>query len=132
MTRPTDIELAKTRGVSLAAQPYWQSIRTTYSEPTERTAAKVLARCEAAIITVPWDPALGKYENHAMAAWALMQRLGWDETRDIVGGSDGAGFVFVLVDRAEPGSVMSMASPQVPISRTTTAAGVTTPRTATR
>lgn len=55
-----------------------QAITTRYLGPTDHRGARVVARCEAGRITVPWDHALDIFANHRAAALALARKLGWD------------------------------------------------------
>jgi hypothetical protein len=76
-----------------------QAITTKYAGPTDSSGARVIAKCEAKKIIVPWDHALGAPENHAAAALELMGRLGWAASNDLVMGGTADGFVFVQVPR---------------------------------
>jgi len=62
-----------------------QSIRTRYHGPTNSKGSRFSATCEAGRIYVPYNHALGLYENHATAAALLIEKLGWGD-RPYVGG----------------------------------------------
>ena len=76
-----------------------QAITTTYRGPTDYKGSRVIARCEAKRVSVPWDDALDQAQNHAAAALQLMDQLGWSERNDLVMGGTGAGYVFVQVPK---------------------------------
>ncbi len=77
-----------------------QAIITKYLGPTNARGARVVAKCQAGKVTVPWDHAKGVDENHAAACLALTTRLNWG--RGWVGGAmpDDSGFAFVRIDGA--------------------------------
>lgn len=57
-----------------------QAIQTKYRGPTNVRGARIKATAQAGSITVPYDYALGIDENHAAAARALAETLGWWDT----------------------------------------------------
>jgi len=57
-----------------------QAIRTKFIGPTNYRPDRIKAECMAGKITVSWDWALNRDENHAAAAWALVKKLGWNAT----------------------------------------------------
>lgn len=73
-----------------------QAITTSYRFSN---GARVIARCEAKKISVPWDDALDRAANHAAAALQLMDELGWSESNDLVMGGTRDGYVFVQVPK---------------------------------
>ena len=73
---------------------YRQAITTRFAGPTDRRGSRVIARSEAGRVSVPWDATLDVEANHAAAAAALADRLGW--SGDWFGGWDGGGYVFVV------------------------------------
>jgi len=77
-----------------------QAITTSYRGPTDTHGSRVIARCEAKRITVPWDHALDAAKNHASAALLLHQQLGWSERNDLVMGGTRDGFVFVQIPKS--------------------------------
>jgi hypothetical protein len=77
-----------------------QAITTSYRGPTDSNGSRVIARCEAKRISVPWDHALSPSQNHATAALQLMDQLGWAERNDLVMGGTGDGYVFVQVPKS--------------------------------
>lgn len=85
------------RAKALAAESR-QAI-TTYRDPTDSKGSRVIARCEAKRISVPWDHALDLTANHASAALLLMDQLGWSERNYLVMGGTRDGFVFVRVPK---------------------------------
>ena len=54
-----------------------QAIMTTFKGPTNHRGARIIARCQAKRITVPWDHALDVEGNHRAAARILAKQLGW-------------------------------------------------------
>lgn len=76
-----------------------QAITTSYRGPTDTRGSRVIARCEAKSISVPWDHALDIGANHAAAALQLMDQLGWSEHNELVMGGTREGYVFVQVPR---------------------------------
>lgn len=82
------------------ASRIWQAIETKWQGPTDRRGSRVLARADAAKLTVQWDHALNVQDNHRAAAEALARKLGW-HTPDtsMEGGAMRNGYVWVFVDR---------------------------------
>lgn len=76
-----------------------QAITTSYRGPTDSNGSRVIARCEAKRISVPWDHALDAGANHAAAALQLMDQLGWSQKNDLVMGGTREGYVFVQVPK---------------------------------
>lgn len=70
-----------------------QAIQTTYKGPTNYRGSRVIARCDAGRVVVPWDYALNASANHEAAARALASKLGW--AWEHVGGGIGNGYVWV-------------------------------------
>jgi hypothetical protein len=89
----------RARALSASAR---QAITTVYRGPTDSHGSRVIAKCEAKRITVPWDHALDSADNHAAAALHLMDVLGWSERNDLAMGGTSAGYVFVQVPRKRP------------------------------
>jgi hypothetical protein len=54
-----------------------QAIITRYAGPTDHRGARVIARCDAGRVTVPWDHAMDTLSNHEAAAFALAVKLKW-------------------------------------------------------
>lgn len=80
-----------------------QAIVTKYHGPTNTRGSQVSARAEAGRIFVEWDDALNSGDNHTAAARALLEKLGWLEFNDFVGGGlpGTTGTVFVAIPKAE-------------------------------
>ncbi len=74
-----------------------QAIRTRYHGPTDHHGSRVTASCDAGRITVPWDHTMDAVGNHASAAMALHDRLGWNEHNQLAMGSTRDGYVFVQI-----------------------------------
>lgn len=78
---------------SLHVRALWgQGIETRYLGPTNHRGPRILARCEAKRITIPWDDGLDVRANHEGAARALCDALGW--SGEWVGVSTKRGYVF--------------------------------------
>lgn len=77
-----------------------QAITTRYAGPTDSRGSRVIARCQAKRITVPWDHALDAEANHTAAALELARQLGWDG--EWLGGGlpDDSGYAFVQAVRS--------------------------------
>lgn len=56
-----------------------QAIKTKYHGPTNSKGSRISASCEAGRIYVPYNHALGLYENHATAAALLIEKLNWGD-----------------------------------------------------
>ncbi len=54
-----------------------QAIRTRYHGPTNVRGSRIVAKCEAGSLTMPFDYALTVEGNHAKAAQLMLVRLGW-------------------------------------------------------
>jgi len=82
-----------------------QAIETKYLGPTDTKGARVVARCDGGRLVVSWKCEHNPTVNHAMAAMALAERLGWVSSRipAHIGGTRG-GFVVVFTQTADPGS----------------------------
>lgn len=76
-----------------------QAITTAYCGPGNLFGSRVVARCEAKRIYVPWDDSLDSPSNHAAAALQLMARMGWSERNALVMGGTRDGYVFVQVPK---------------------------------
>lgn len=78
-----------------------KAIQTRFIGPTNFRGSRVKAVCRDSMseapmqITLSWDDSQGVYENHARAAIALCDKMGW--TAKLVGGSTVNGYVFVRV-----------------------------------
>ena len=80
-----------------------QAIQTKFLPCTNFRGSRVKAWCECSSIVLSWDHALNVDENHAKAANALAEKLGW------VGGNYGVliggclpigGYAFVFTGKA--------------------------------
>ena len=54
-----------------------QAITTKYLGPTDARGSRIVARCQAKRLTVPWDHALDVEANHRAAGRALVRLMGW-------------------------------------------------------
>lgn len=82
-----------------------QAIITKYFGPTNSRGSRLVAKCEAGSITVPYDHALDTEGNHRAAAKALCNKLGWkpngtNRYAKMVCGAlpNGHGYAHVFVD----------------------------------
>lgn len=81
-----------------------QAIVTKHLGPTNTRGSRVIARCEAGSLTVPWNWSFNITQNHRLAAQQLRDKLGWNDPaypRMMGGGmptSSKEAFVFVFAD----------------------------------
>jgi predicted RNA binding protein YcfA (HicA-like mRNA interferase family) len=76
-----------------------KAITTTYHGPTYSRGSRIVAsEPDGKRITVSYNAALNSDKNHAAAAIALLERLGWTGT--LQGGSTKAGMVWCFIDHA--------------------------------
>jgi hypothetical protein len=78
-----------------------QAIVTKYHGPTNVRGSRISARADAGRVIVSWDYGLNVGENHAAAARALIERLGWTTDKGyppLHGGAlpGDAGYCFVM------------------------------------
>lgn len=77
-------------------QAVYQAITTKFHGPTNHKGARISASCEAGRVYVPYDHALGSFENHQQAVFVLVSKLNWlGGGREWVGGALKIGYVFV-------------------------------------
>ena len=80
-----------------------QAIQTTYHPPSNTRGARIVARCDAGRLTVPYDTerernAPGYREgNHTHAAGELARKLGWSTTRMVSGALPSGAYAHVFV-----------------------------------
>lgn len=81
-----------------------QVITTTFKGPTNCRGARIIAKCDAGTITVPYDYSDGHEDNHKAAAMQLAEQLDWVHGMALVSGSlpqsNPAGYAHVLVRKA--------------------------------
>lgn len=53
-----------------------QAIHTSFIAPTNTRGSRIVAKCAAGRIVVPWDDAQDVEDNHQRAAQALVAKLG--------------------------------------------------------
>ena len=75
-----------------------QAIETGYIGPGNVRGARIKAKSYARSIYVPYDHALNIENNHAAAAGALAEKMGWSGRWYQGGSPDGSGYYFVCVD----------------------------------
>ena len=77
----------------------YQAIKTSYVSPTNYRGARIIAKCDAKKITVPFDYGSSPDENHTRAANKLAQELGWTQENagywQWIGGCFGEDYYFV-------------------------------------
>lgn len=76
-----------------------QAITTRFVGPTNSKGSRIIAKCEARMMIVPYDDALDIDENHAAAALKLFRAMGWDQYNDLAMGGTRDGYVFVQVTK---------------------------------
>lgn len=75
-----------------------QAIETKYMGPTNHRGARIKATCIGGSLIVNWDHSLDVFENHAVAAERLMDKLKWTSANDFAGGQLKSGsYVFVML-----------------------------------
>ena len=76
-----------------------QAITTKYLGPTNHNGSRILAKCQAGRLTVPYE--YGARDPHDVAAMALIRKLGWHEHGEWIGGGlpDGTGNAYVCRTR---------------------------------
>lgn len=81
-----------------------QGIETKYMGATNHRGSRVKATAYAGSITVGWDHGLDVNANHARAAAALCEKLGWSGV--LIGSSrpDGCGNMYALVKPDQDGA----------------------------
>ena len=70
-----------------------QAIRTRYHGPTDSKGSRIIAKCEAGSIQMPYNHALNLEANHAAAAQQLAERFSWAGVYH--GGSFGGDYYWV-------------------------------------
>ena len=82
-----------------------QAIRTRYIGASDKRPSRVSAQCAAGRVVIHWEHGADTFANHANAARALRDKLGWTEANGyppIYGGSfDTAGYHFVFASKSE-------------------------------
>ena len=56
-----------------------KAILTRYLGPTDYRDSRIKAHCDGGSVTISFDYDLDASENHAKAARALIEKLGWDD-----------------------------------------------------
>lgn len=71
---------------------------TKFHGPTDTRGSRVSATNinSGKRVTLPWDHALGAYENHEAAAHAALKALGHTPTGVMCSGAKGGGYVFAF------------------------------------
>lgn len=87
-----------------------KAIVTKYLGPTNFKGSRIKASAEGVkSVTVGHESALNQDENHAAAAFALAEKMGWGG-RWVMGGLPDGNFVFVCLDYT-PGAFPEMLHP---------------------
>lgn len=76
-----------------------QAITTKYIGPSNVRGSRVKATAQAGSITLEWDNALNRDQNHMAAAKALATKLDWDYGEFIAGTLPSGDGVWVLVSK---------------------------------
>lgn len=78
-----------------------QAIVTKYLGPTDYRGSRIKASAAAGTHTTGYDSGLNTEENHETAARCLMNKFGWSERNEIIGGQMRNGdYCWVLVEKA--------------------------------
>ena len=76
-----------------------QAILTRYHGPTNSRGSRITATAWGGSVTVPYSHECNSETNHARAAQALCEKLGWHRTGWVGGGTpDERGWCFVSLD----------------------------------
>lgn len=76
-----------------------QAIVTRYHGPTNSRGSRIKATCWGGSITVPYSHSANSETNHARAAQALCEKMGWHRTGWVGGATpDERGWAFVATD----------------------------------
>lgn len=73
-----------------------QAIETRFLGPTNHRGARIVAKCQAGRIVIPYSYEHSCEECHRGAAMALASKLGWSGSLIGGGSADGKGYVFVF------------------------------------
>jgi hypothetical protein len=76
-----------------------QAIRTQYFGPSAARGSRIIARCEAGSVTIPYSHEGGE---HREAFETLVRKLGWGDSYWVVGGF-GQDYYWVMVPAPEEG-----------------------------
>lgn len=77
-----------------------QAIRTRYHGPTNNRGSRIVAKCEAGSLSMPFDYSLNHEGNHAKAARLFVERLGWSGM--FLGGEFAHDYYWVANSEASP------------------------------
>ncbi len=80
-----------------------QAIVTKFVGATNHQGSRIIAKCQAKRMVVPWDHSLDVQANHEAAARALAQKLGWLSYGQWIGGAmpDDSGYCYVCATPIE-------------------------------
>ena len=73
-----------------------KAIQTKYMGPTNFRGSRIKATAEGVSVTVPYADELNSEEAHAVAAVALVRKMGWPGDLIQGGRPDGRGYCFVF------------------------------------
>lgn len=95
---------SKTVNTSLPTAPF-RAIRTRFVGPTNSRGSRVIADAgdRQSTVTVSWDHALNSEQNHAAAALAVVNKMGWNTEyhTPITGGQHGNAYYWVFTPKAQ-------------------------------
>ncbi len=80
----------------------YAAITTKYLGPTNHRGSRIKANSQAGSITLPRDYSLNVSDNHAKAARALAEKLGWSGEWHGGATANDAGYTFVIGLKAGP------------------------------
>lgn len=77
-----------------------QAIRTKYHGPTNTRGSRIVAKCEAGQLSMPYRHELNGDENHKAACDLLREKLGWNTpySAPMVGGYFNGAYYWVFVE----------------------------------
>lgn len=75
-----------------------QAITTKYIRATNTRGSRIKATCDAGSVTIPYSYDGSTSDAHRLAAQTLVDKLGWNEYGNLIGGGlpNDAGYVFVF------------------------------------
>ena len=83
----------------MVTHTYRKAISTRYVGPTNARGSRIIASDgDGNRFTLPYPHELSMQDGHAKAAQMLMDKMGW--TDNLISGSTGTGYVFVMAEVA--------------------------------
>lgn len=84
---------------------HYRAIRTRFAGPTNYRGSRVIADAgdSASRVTLSWDHSLNSEQNHAAAAIAVVEKMGWNTEyhTPITGGQHGNAYYWVFLPKTQ-------------------------------